>query len=174
MIFFSFSKNQVLGFSWSTLLWYRCYYPQRSRDALCPVCGIFCDWKAVINSSDLRLFNPDWLLPFYVPGSQGGAFLPLTGLLLEWQIWGTHLLIYKTHSICSWIPRNWLNILVTGMLRYDMRASSLTTSFLISNRPCSNKFNDTLDVCQGPPTCYRHKCAHNMKPLGPNVCHIVP
>ena len=28
-------------YSWSTLLWYRCYYPHRSRDALSPVCGIF-------------------------------------------------------------------------------------------------------------------------------------
>ena len=27
--------------SWSTLLWYRCYYPHRSRDALSPICGIF-------------------------------------------------------------------------------------------------------------------------------------
>ena len=40
--FFSvFKKNQVLGYSWSTLLWHRCYYPHRSRDALFPVCGIF-------------------------------------------------------------------------------------------------------------------------------------
>ena len=31
----------VLGYSWSTLLWHRCYYPHRSRDALSPVCGIF-------------------------------------------------------------------------------------------------------------------------------------
>ena len=29
------------GYSWSTLLWHRCYYPQRSRDALSPICGIF-------------------------------------------------------------------------------------------------------------------------------------
>ena len=27
--------------SWSTLLWYRCFYPHLSRDALSPVCGIF-------------------------------------------------------------------------------------------------------------------------------------
>ena len=26
---------------WSTLLWHRCYYPHRSREALSPVCGIF-------------------------------------------------------------------------------------------------------------------------------------
>ena len=28
-------------FSWSTLLWYRCYYSHRSRDSMSPVCGIF-------------------------------------------------------------------------------------------------------------------------------------
>ena len=40
--FFSiFQKKWVLGYSWSTLLWYRCNYPHRSRDALSPVCGIF-------------------------------------------------------------------------------------------------------------------------------------
>ena len=32
---------RVLGYSWSTLLWHRCYYPHRSRDALSPVYGIF-------------------------------------------------------------------------------------------------------------------------------------
>ena len=41
MIFFVGQKNCVLGYSWSTLLWYRCYYPHRSRDALSPLCGIF-------------------------------------------------------------------------------------------------------------------------------------
>ena len=38
---FSTKKNWVFGYSRSTLLWYRCYYPHRSRDALSPVCGIF-------------------------------------------------------------------------------------------------------------------------------------
>ena len=32
---------RVLGYSWSTLPWHRCYYPHRSRDALSPVCEIF-------------------------------------------------------------------------------------------------------------------------------------
>ena len=32
---------RVLGYSWSTLLWHRCYYPHRSRDSVSPVCGIF-------------------------------------------------------------------------------------------------------------------------------------
>ena len=41
MIFSVFQKNRVFEYSWSTLLWYRCYYPHRSRDALSPVCGIF-------------------------------------------------------------------------------------------------------------------------------------
>ena len=31
----------VLGYLWSTLLWYGCYYSHRSRDALSPVCRIF-------------------------------------------------------------------------------------------------------------------------------------
>ena len=37
-------NNQVFGYFWSTLLWHRCFYPQRSRDALYPVCGIFQLW----------------------------------------------------------------------------------------------------------------------------------
>ena len=41
MIFSVLKKIWVFGYSWSTLLWYRCYYPRRSRDALSPVCGIF-------------------------------------------------------------------------------------------------------------------------------------
>ena len=40
MIFSVFQKNQVLGYSWSTLLWHRCYYPHRSRGSVSPVCGI--------------------------------------------------------------------------------------------------------------------------------------
>ena len=40
VIFSVFQKNWVLGHSWSTLLWYRCYYLHRLRDALSPVCGI--------------------------------------------------------------------------------------------------------------------------------------
>ena len=45
MIFSVFQKNQVLGYSWSTQLWLRCYYPHRSRDALSPVRGIFIFWQ---------------------------------------------------------------------------------------------------------------------------------
>ena len=36
-------KFFLLILPWSTLLWHRCYYPHRSRDALSPVCGIFFD-----------------------------------------------------------------------------------------------------------------------------------
>ena len=41
MIFSVFQEIRVLGYSGSTLLWYRCYSPHRSRDALSPVYGIF-------------------------------------------------------------------------------------------------------------------------------------
>ena len=41
MIFSGFQNIWVFGYSWSSLLWYRCYYPHRSRDALSPVCGNF-------------------------------------------------------------------------------------------------------------------------------------
>ena len=41
LIFSVFQKNRVFGYSWSTILWHRCYYPHRSRHALSPVCGIF-------------------------------------------------------------------------------------------------------------------------------------
>ena len=41
--FFCLSKKKCFFvYSWSTLLWHLCYYPHRSRDALSPVCGIFC------------------------------------------------------------------------------------------------------------------------------------
>ena len=41
MIFFVFQKICFFGYFWSTLLWYRCYYLHRSKDALSPVCRIF-------------------------------------------------------------------------------------------------------------------------------------
>ena len=41
MIYLFLKKNWVFGYSWSTLLWYRCYYLHRSRDALSPIRGIF-------------------------------------------------------------------------------------------------------------------------------------
>ena len=37
-------KMRVLGYSWSTLLWHRCYYPHRLRDSVFPVCRIFFLW----------------------------------------------------------------------------------------------------------------------------------
>ena len=41
LIFFVLQKNTLFVVSWSTLLWYRCFYPHQSRDALSPVRGIF-------------------------------------------------------------------------------------------------------------------------------------
>ena len=37
IIFSVFQTNWVFGYSWSTLLWHRCYYPHRSRAPLSPV-----------------------------------------------------------------------------------------------------------------------------------------
>ena len=56
MIFSVFQKNWVFGYSWSPLLWYRCYYPHRSRDALSPVCGIFPkEFTHIIKNYNFRL-----------------------------------------------------------------------------------------------------------------------
>jgi hypothetical protein len=39
--FFCFYFFFVFVYSWSTLLWHRCYYPHRSRDSMSLVCRIF-------------------------------------------------------------------------------------------------------------------------------------
>ena len=39
--FFGFDFFLVFVYFWSTLLWYWCYYPHRSRDSMSPVRGIF-------------------------------------------------------------------------------------------------------------------------------------
>ena len=57
MIFSVFQKNWVLGYSWSTLLWYWCYYPHRLRDALSPVCRIFTEWLVTCANYQLSLLN---------------------------------------------------------------------------------------------------------------------
>ena len=64
--FFSvFQKIWVFGYSWSTLLWYRCYYSHRSRDALYPVCRIFFSFlffKVSLYPSQLGIkFTHHWL-----------------------------------------------------------------------------------------------------------------
>ena len=60
MSFSVFQKKWILGYSWSTLLWHRCYYPHRSRDALSPVCGIFSSsfWSVqTLSSPGPQLFS---------------------------------------------------------------------------------------------------------------------
>ena len=47
-------KVFLLILPWSTLLWHRCYYPHRSRDALSPVCGIF----LLVSLVQIGLFAP--------------------------------------------------------------------------------------------------------------------
>ena len=41
IIFSVFIFFLVFVYSWSTLLWYRCYYAHRSRDSMSPICRIF-------------------------------------------------------------------------------------------------------------------------------------
>ena len=68
MIFSVFQKFLVLGYSWSTLLWYLWYYPHRSRDALSPVCGIFIEsahWADSIIESRCPL-SVYLFVPFHV------------------------------------------------------------------------------------------------------------
>ena len=57
----------LLILPWSTLLWYRCYYAHRSRDALSPVCGIFSDQNQMILKGSITSKNRG-----------GGAVRPLT------------------------------------------------------------------------------------------------
>ena len=51
----------LLILPWSTLLWHRCYYPHRSRDALSPVCGIFS--KDEYEKKDISLVSGFMHLP---------------------------------------------------------------------------------------------------------------
>ena len=65
MIFSYFQKKWVLGYSWSTLLWHRCYYPHRSRDALSPVCGIFFVYPISQRPSNLHLLRLSYFLHLF-------------------------------------------------------------------------------------------------------------
>ena len=84
----AFYKIWVFGYSWSTLLWYRCYYPHRSRDALSPVCRIFILRKSHILCHNLNImpyFCCDngfflWFEACYIPhvrkGNEGCVYFP--------------------------------------------------------------------------------------------------
>ena len=72
MIFSVFQKIWVFGYSWSTLLWYRCYYSHRSRDALSPVSGIF---SLLFLLLFLYLLH---MIPFLSTILFPSAFLPLS------------------------------------------------------------------------------------------------
>ena len=68
-----------MGYSWSTLLWYPCYYPHRLRDALSPVCRIFTLYFT-INSSftntilfKLRIIVTD--STFYTSGARNVHYI---------------------------------------------------------------------------------------------------
>ena len=75
MIFSVFQKNWVFGYLWSTLLWYRCYYPHQSRDALSPVCRIFLSlsWLIYIDLGWYWLILLDLAWPWVIKWCQEGV-----------------------------------------------------------------------------------------------------
>ena len=108
---------RVLGYSWSTLLWHRCYYPHRSWDALSPVCGIFLQWMETLptpgylqwspssNSATHHLFLP--ILPdqLHQPGKSYGAHGNLfRNRPRTWRA-DTFLSLLSANLWCKW--RNW-------------------------------------------------------------------
>ena len=73
----------LLILPWSTLLWHRCYYPQRSRDALSPVCGIF-DLKIstrtnIMKSKLKQYFKISWLIDSESHTRGGEYWLKMSG-----------------------------------------------------------------------------------------------
>ena len=58
--YFHIKKKQVFGYYWSTLLWYWCYYPHRSRDALSPVCKIFSIEVESVSNHIKGIFSYIW------------------------------------------------------------------------------------------------------------------
>ena len=72
----NFQENWVFGYSWSTLLWYRCYYPHRSRDALSPVCRMFPSLCLTVHLS---------LNPTLDDSELGGALGDLKLSMVRWQ-----------------------------------------------------------------------------------------
>ena len=95
MIFSVFEKIRVLGYSWSTLLWYRCYYPHRSRDALSPVCGIF----------DSKFMQQNWANVFFYTFSKHTKVKMNTGVV--------KIILYFSECVKTKIRIEW-NILYLG------------------------------------------------------------
>ena len=52
----------VFVYSWSSLLWYRCYYPHWSRDSMSPVCKIFFYIEEQMFGSTINIQNDPSLL----------------------------------------------------------------------------------------------------------------
>ena len=81
MIFSVFQNIWVFGYSWSTLLWYRCYYPHRSRDSLSPVCRIF-------KESALGQFFHRVAMSVYVPVYISVyIYVPFSCNFFAWKNW---------------------------------------------------------------------------------------
>ena len=115
--FLCFSKKKrVFRYSMYTLVWYWCYYPHRSRDALSHICGIFllrtvlcliytftvyCLLFTVIC---IWFYVNDWLFTFYCSLSSVFCFILFTLLLLFTSFTCNRLLItvYWLLPTVSW------------------------------------------------------------------------
>ena len=84
IIFFCFYLFFGFVYSWSTLLWYRCYYPHRSRDSVSPVYGIFS--KLIFS-----LYLWTWFVTFY----PFVHFCKTVKLCLS-AFWGSYLVNWPT------------------------------------------------------------------------------
>ena len=122
MIFSVFQKNWVFGYSWSTLLWYRCYYPRWLRDALSPVCGIFNE--KYCPCSHLHSFIVPWIKTIILTKLLCANVISTNLLYFLYKIVtydeyiffveNNHILVHisRTQSLASWLKLelSWLGL----------------------------------------------------------------
>ena len=135
----------LLILPWSTLLWHRCYYPHRSRDALSPVCRIFC--KTVLIDLSPRGCG-SW--------SKIAVFQIHVNYFLFWQNKNFWKLILPQHSTCwilfdfdlhldyfimqnfpvtrEWDEANWPNPLISTVFGTGI-FTAVATKLITSNVP---------------------------------------
>ena len=95
----------LLILPWSTLLWHRCYYPHRSRNALSPVCGIFS------SSICLCQFKLGLLFIVMTKSQNGGGRIcsEKTGVLVKLfvfhfsVIYVIYILSFMTYGVCVFL-----------------------------------------------------------------------
>ena len=156
--FFRFSKKKwVFGYSWSTLLWYRCYYPHRSRDALSPVCRIF----LYIRASTYSFFTNDVIvIPLTSVSSKSSLIV-----LLNWSQYLSHILIFwhfltilKLKIISNLTIGNYVQIEPHNYFTFFRPPNK--SHWLPPNEPCINiaiKFSHSLPTTKPIPPIPTHR-----------------